>query len=77
MSQAADPTQPPERTFWHAFYYPEDRRVRLSYYLGDEPYPGQPRLVRPIRTDYLEFRLEPTGASREDGDASGVSDADR
>jgi hypothetical protein len=62
MSQAADTTQPPERTFWHAFYYPEDRRVRLSYYLGDEPYPGQPRLVRPIRTDYLEFRLEPTGS---------------
>ena len=62
-SQAADTTQPPERTFCHAFYYPEDRRVRLSYYLGDEPYPGQPRLVRPIRTDYLEFQLEPTGST--------------
>jgi hypothetical protein len=61
MSQAADPSRPPERTFWHAFYYPEDRKVRLSYYLKDEPYPGEPRYVRPVRTDYLEFKLEPTG----------------
>jgi len=60
MSQAADPSRPPIRTFWHAFYYPEERRVRLSYYLRDEPHPDEPRLVRPIRTDYLEFRLEPT-----------------
>ena len=61
MSQAADPSRPPIRTFWHAFYYPEDRRVRLSYYLRDEPYPDDARLVHPIRSDYLEFRLEPTG----------------
>ena len=61
MSQAANPSEPPERTFWHAFYYPEDRRVRLSYYLKDEPYPGNERLVRPVRTDYLEFRLDATG----------------
>ena len=60
MSQAADPSQPPERTFWNALYYPEDRRVRVSYYLGEEPYPGQPRLVKPIRSDYVEFKLEPT-----------------
>jgi Acyl-coenzyme A:6-aminopenicillanic acid acyl-transferase len=60
MSQAAEPSRPPERTLWHAFYYPEDRRVRLSYYLGEEPWPGQERLVRQIRSDYLEFRLEPT-----------------
>jgi len=59
-SQAADPSRPPVRTFWHAFYYPEERRVRLSYYLRDEPDPGEPRLVHPMRTDYLEFRLEPT-----------------
>jgi penicillin V acylase-like amidase (Ntn superfamily) len=59
-SQAANPSRPPERTFWHAFYYPEDRRVRLSYYLRDEPYPGDDRFVKPVRTDYLEFRLEAT-----------------
>ena len=60
MSQAADPSRPPERTFWHAFYHPEDRLVRLSFYLGEEPYPGNNRLVQQVRTDYLEFRLEPT-----------------
>ena len=59
-SQVADPSQPPERTFWHAFYYPEDRRVRLSYYLRDEPLAGNDRFVKPVRTDYLEFKLEPT-----------------
>jgi len=53
-SQAADPSRPPERTFWHAFYYPEDRRVRLSYYLRDEPLAGNDRFVKPVRTDYLE-----------------------
>ena len=63
-SQAADPSRPPERTFWHAFYYPEERKVRLSYYLKDEPYPGHDRLVRPVRTDYLEFKLEPTESKR-------------
>jgi hypothetical protein len=60
MSQAADPTRPPMRTFWHAFYYPEDRRVRVSYYLGEEPWPGEPHLVKQIHSDYVEFRLEPT-----------------
>jgi hypothetical protein len=64
MSREAHPEHPPERTFWHAFYYPEDRRVRLSFYLRDEPYPDQPRLVKPVRTDYLEFKLEPTEARR-------------
>ena len=60
MSQAANPSEPPERTFWHAFYYPEDRRVRVSYYLRDEPYPGDERFVKPVRSDYVEFRLDPT-----------------
>ncbi len=81
MSQSADPSRPPERTFWHAFYYPEDRRVRLSYYLRDEPYPGEPRLVKPVRTDYLEFRLEPTGGATGKADppaapAAGAAAAD-
>ncbi len=80
-SQAADPSRPPERTFWHAFYYPEERRVRVSYYLRDEPYPGEPRLVKPVRTDYLEFRLDPTesrpgsAASRSGSAANGPGTA--
>src|SRR4029453_7016368 len=47
LSQAADTSRPPIRTFWHAFYYPEDRRVRLSYYLRDAPIPGDERPPRP------------------------------
>jgi hypothetical protein len=37
--------------------------VRVSYYLRDEPYPGNERLVKPVRSDYVEFRLDPNGAS--------------
>jgi hypothetical protein len=65
-AQAPDATRPSIRTFWHAFYYPEDRRVRLSYYLGEEPIPGSP-LVKQIRSDYLEFKLEPTGETGNTG----------
>jgi hypothetical protein len=63
LSQAANPARPPVRTLWHAFYYPEDRRVRLSFYLRDEAIADQPRLVHPIRTEYLEFTLAPTGSN--------------
>jgi len=51
----ADQKRPPIRTFWHAFYYPEQRRVKFSYYLRDD---GD----RVVRSDYLEFRLEATNA---------------
>jgi hypothetical protein len=64
-SQLVDSTRAPERTFWHAFYYPEDRRVRVSYYLGEEPYADHPRLVKTIRSDYVEFKLEPSGSKAE------------
>lgn len=37
--------RPPVRTFWHALYYPEERRVKFSYYLRDEDVPGQPDKV--------------------------------
>ena len=51
----ADQKRPPIRTFWHAFYYPEQRRVKFSYYLRDD---GD----RVVRSDYQEFRLEATNA---------------
>ena len=51
----ANPKRPPIRTFWHAFYYPEQRRVKFSYYLHDDG-------ARIVRSDYLEFRLAPTNA---------------
>lgn len=52
--------RPPIRTFWHALYYPEDRRAKYSFYLRDEPVPGQPDKVKIVRSDYLEFKLDPT-----------------
>ena len=62
---AADQSRPPIRTFWHALYYPEERRVKFSFYLHDEPLADHPGNVRVVRSDYLEFRLPATthGAS--------------
>ena len=59
-SQAADPSRPPVRTFWHALYYPEERRVKYSFYLHDEPIATEPDNVRIVRTPYIEFRLDAT-----------------
>lgn len=53
-------TRPPIRTFWHALYYPEERRAKYSFYLRDEPVAGQPDKVKIVRSDYLEFKLQPT-----------------
>jgi Leucine-rich repeat (LRR) protein len=61
------------RTFWHAFYYPEDRKVRLSFYLRDEPIPGETTLIHPVMTDYLEFRLEPTGKDPDKAQAAATA----
>ena len=55
-----DAKRPPVRTFWHVLYYPEERRAKFSYYLRDEVVPGQPDKVHIARTDYIEFRLDPT-----------------
>jgi penicillin V acylase-like amidase (Ntn superfamily) len=52
--------RPPVRTFWHALYYPEERRAKYSFYLRDEDVPGEPDKVRIVRSDYIEFKLEPT-----------------
>lgn len=60
LPQSADKSRPPIRTFWHALYYPEQRRLRISYYLHDDPVPGQPGQVRVVRSNYLEFELSPT-----------------
>jgi hypothetical protein len=61
---AARPTvagkRPPERTFWHALYYPEERRVQVSYYLRDEPVASEPNRVNIVRSDYVEFQLAKT-----------------
>jgi penicillin V acylase-like amidase (Ntn superfamily) len=63
-SQAADPSRPPIRTFWHALYYPEERRVKYSFYLHDEPTAKDANTVRVVRTPYIEFRLDATEGGR-------------
>ena len=51
----ADQKRPPVRTFWHALYYPEERRAKFSYYLRDD---GD----RVVRSEYQEVRLVTTNA---------------
>jgi hypothetical protein len=57
--------RPPGRTLWHALYYPEKRKVQISFYLGDESDAAQPGKVRIRRSDYVEFTLKQEKASRE------------
>jgi hypothetical protein len=49
--------RPPHRTLWHALYFPEQRKVQISFYLRDEPTDGGGK-ARIVRSDYLEFALD-------------------
>src|SRR5262249_24497531 len=60
LPPSADRSRPPIRTFWHALYYPAERAVQFSFFLHDEPVPGQPDQVRIARSNYQEFRLSAT-----------------
>jgi hypothetical protein len=46
------------RTLWHALYFPEERKVQVSFYLRDEADPDRPGQVRVVRSPYLEFTLK-------------------
>jgi hypothetical protein len=48
----------PTRTLWHALYFPEARKVQVSFYLRDETDPNAAGKTRIARTDYLEFTLD-------------------
>ena len=55
----------PIRTLWHALYFPERRKMRVSFYLGEEPDPDDTKEPRIRRSEYLEFVLAgPTGGKR-------------
>ena len=41
----------PIRTLWHALYFPEQRKVRVSFYLGDEPDADDTKEPRIRRSD--------------------------
>jgi penicillin V acylase-like amidase (Ntn superfamily) len=53
--------RPPNRTLWHALYFPTERKVQVSFYLRDEGEGDQRRI---IRSDYLEFKLAANGPPR-------------
>jgi hypothetical protein len=48
----------PNRTLWHALYFPEQRKVQVSFYLKDEADPDHPGKTRVARSNYLEFALD-------------------
>jgi hypothetical protein len=48
---------PPNRTLWHALYYPEQQKVEVSFYLRDEPDPERPGKSRIVRSGYAKFVL--------------------
>jgi hypothetical protein len=54
---AKDAPRPPGRTLWHALYFPEQRKMQVSFYLRDAADPDQPDKVRIVRSDYQEFSL--------------------
>jgi hypothetical protein len=66
--RAVDATRPaapggsrlPNRTLWHALYFPERRQVQVSFYLRDDPDPAHPDKARIVRSDYQEFTLRKT-----------------
>jgi uncharacterized protein (TIGR03067 family) len=60
--------RPPNRTLWHALYFPEQCRLRISFYLRDEAVPDQPNKARIVRSDYVEFRVSPTDVARQELD---------
>lgn len=64
LPAAAEPHRPPIRTLWHALYFPSERKMQISYYLGDETAPGRPDQVRIVRSEYQEFRLTPTETAK-------------
>jgi hypothetical protein len=58
MVRPAAPGRAPTRTLWHALYFPEGRKVQVSFYLRDEADPADKAKVRIVRSDYLEFALK-------------------
>jgi hypothetical protein len=42
----------PGRTLWHALYFPEERRMQVDFYLGEDEAGAM------SRSGYLDFALE-------------------
>jgi predicted choloylglycine hydrolase len=56
-TEAPENGRPPTRTHWHALYYPEQRKLQVSFYLGEEGGTGRLSTTRIRRSRYLEFSL--------------------
>jgi hypothetical protein len=52
------PGRAPNRTLWHALYFPEQRKVQVNFYLRDEPDPDHPGKKHIVRSDYVEFCVD-------------------
>jgi hypothetical protein len=57
-------TRPPNRTLWHALYFPEQRKMQVSFYLKDEADAKEQGKARIVRSDYLEFGLPSVGVTK-------------
>jgi hypothetical protein len=51
------PTRASHRTLWHALYFPNERKLQVSFYLRDETNPTDKVKTRIVRTGYLDFTL--------------------
>jgi hypothetical protein len=59
MNDESPPPQPyaPNRTIWHAMYYPERRSVDIDFYLGEQADPNSPKGAGIRRSGYRTFSL--------------------
>jgi hypothetical protein len=51
--------RPPTRTHWHALYFPELRKLQVSFYLGEKSATDKSSTARIRRSSYLKFSLMP------------------
>jgi predicted choloylglycine hydrolase len=58
MVAASVSTRAPNRTLWHALYFPSERKLQVSFYLRDELDPTCKDQTRIVRSDYLDFTLD-------------------
>jgi hypothetical protein len=49
--------RPPTRTHWHALYFPELRKLQVSFYLGEKNEASHPGNSGIRRSEHLEFTL--------------------
>jgi hypothetical protein len=56
--------RPPVRTHWHALYYPERRKLQVSFYLGEKSGASRQGHSGIRRSDYLEFTLTDAGGDK-------------